>query len=567
MLETAPGNPQARLLLGRVLSTLGRHDEAIAVLASLEAEYPDNGPSQFALGNALHAAGRYAAAIGPLRRAAELQPQAAGVRSNLGLALERAGKPAEALRAYESALAADPNFVAARVNFGVALLNAGKPADAIPHLRRAAEIKGETAASHCLLGRALMALGKTDEALACYERAIAEAPREVAGWLGRGEVLRALGRFEAAARSLEQALAIDPELSVARHALATIRRERVDDAELARRGAIVADGSATPENRSAMAMAMAKSLDDAGRYDEAFHAAREGNRIARERQSALGVRYDHALFCARNDALMQAFSPEFFERTRDWGAPSEAPVFIVGCFRTGSTLIEQICASHSQVLGLGESLDIPRIGEEVQRIAGSDWTAPFFRKLANRHIARMEALAPDKLRVVDKMLDNIFRLGLIAAMFPRARVILTHRDGRDAVLSTFMNHFGPEVAFATDLVDAGRRWRETERMAAYWSQCLPLRIHHVQYERLIANFETEARKLIDFLGLPWEPACREFHKTERKVDSASVWQVRQPLSDASVGRWRHYASHLQDLCEAIGIEPDAPTGAHPAALI
>ncbi len=565
ILDQAPGYLQALLLLGRILSTLGRHGEAIPALAALAAEFPHNGSVHSALGAALQAAGRHAAAVEPLRRAAELQPQAAAVRSNLGLALEKAGRPAEAIHAYENAVALDPDLLAARVNLGVALLNEGKPEGALAHLRRAAELNGAKAANNCLLGRALTALGNNDEALACYERAIAAEPRGLAGWLGKGETLRALGRFDAAAQSFEQALAIDPELSIARHALATMRREGEDAPEFDRLRAIVADAAASPENRGAAAMAMAKILDDCGRYDEAFSAASEGNRIARARSAASG-RYDHALFRARHDVLMQTFTPAFFDRTRDWGAPSEAPVFIVGFFRTGSTLVEQICASHSQVAGLGESRDIPHIAAEVQKVAPSEWTAPFLRGLADRHIARLAALAPGKLRVVDKMLDNIFRLGLIAAMFPRARVIFTHRDGRDAALSAFMTHFGPEIGFATDLVDAGRRWRETERIGAHWRGCLPLRAHHVQYETLIADFETEARKLIDFLGLPWEPACLEFYKTERDIRTASVWQVRQPLSDASVGRWRHYANHLQDLCAAIGIDPAAPTGARPAGL-
>ena len=260
---------------------------------------------------------------------------------------------------------------------------------------------------------------------------------------------------------------------------------------------------------------------------------------------------------------MRTFTPRFFARTRDWGVPSEAPVFIVGFFRTGSTLVEQICASHSQVHGLGESHDIPRIAARIQDFAPADWTAPMFRALADGHVDRLASLAPAKSRVVDKMLDNLWRLGLIAALFPRARVIFTHRDGRDAALSVLMHHFGREVAFATDLLDAGRRWRETERMCAHWGRCLPLAMHHVQYETLIGDFETETRKLIDFLDLPWEPGCLQYYKTERAVSTASAWQVRQPPFDRSVGRWRHYAKHLTELCAVLGVDPEAPIGAAP----
>jgi hypothetical protein len=241
-------------------------------------------------------------------------------------------------------------------------------------------------------------------------------------------------------------------------------------------------------------------------------------------------------------------------------------VFIVGYYRTGTTLVEQICASHSQVHGVGESHDIPQIAAQIQTLLPGQWTPDLFRTLADRYVERLAALAPGKLRVADKMLDNIYRLGMIAAMFPRARVIFTHRDGRDAALSTFMQHFGPEIAFATDLLDTGRRWHETGRMSAYWSRCLPLSMHHVQYETLIGDFESEARKLIEFLGLDWEPACLEFHKTERAVLTASVWQVRQPLYDSSVGRWRNYAKHLAPLCAAMGLDHEAPSGTRPADI-
>lgn len=164
------------------------------------------------------------------------------------------------------------------------------------------------------------------------------------------------------------------------------------------------------------------------------------------------------------------------------------------------------------------------------------------------------------------MPDNIYLLGLIATMFPGARVIFTHRDGRDTALSVFFQRFARQVAFASDLLDAGRRWHEAERMAAYWAKVLSLRVHHVQYETMVGDFESEARQLIAFLGLAWEPACLEFYKTERAVRTASTWQVRQPLYDSSVGRWRNYEKHLAQLCAAIGVAPDAPTGTRPANL-
>lgn len=602
MLKSAPGHPQVILMLGEVLSSLGRHQEAIAVLAPVVERWPNAGSARFCLGNALHADGRCSEAAKHLRRATELQPQFAGAHCNLGLALQRLGDTEGAIHAYERAVLLEPDLPQARANLGSALLKAGKPSDAVFHLRRAVALNPAAADNHFFLGVALEKVGayaeatealtaaiarkpdfaepyyvlagilskqgKVAEALPYYQRVIALDPKLVAGWIGLGSALRALGSFPEAIEAYEKALAIDPDLGAAHRALTTIRQQIADETELDRLRRIMANPEGGDDDRGAAGLAIAKILDDSGRYDEAFAASVEGNRLARAAQLAANIRYDHDAFQAQNDKVMGIFTPDFFAATRGWGRPSELPVFIVGYFRTGTTLVEQICASHSQVFGAGELRDMPQLAAHIERTEPRPeyWTAQLFRALADRQLNHLAALAPGKLRVVDKMPDNIYLLGLIATMFPRARVIFTHRDGRDAALSVFQQRFARQVAFATDLLDAGRRWHEAERMSAYWARCLPLSMHHVQYETLIGDFENEARKLIDFLGLDWESACLEFHKTERAVSTASNWQVRQPLYDRSVGRWRNYAKHLAPLCAAIGLAPDAPTGTRPADI-
>ena len=568
ILKAAPGHPRAIRTLGEIFLLQGRHEEAIASLAPLVALYPDAGSARFRLGAALNAAGRHEEAARHLRRALELQPRFAGGHCDLGLALEKLGDGAGAIEAYERAVALAPDFPAARGNLGAALAKAGKFRDAVPHLRRACEAYPDAAKIHLLLGQALSQLAEEAQALRCYEKAVAVDARLVDGWAGLGASLRALGRFPEAAKAYERALAIDPQARAAVYGLSTIQHGITDAAELDRLRRTSANPDIITENRQAAAMALVKKLDESGRYDEAFAAAVEGNRLARAAQEAADIRHDHDGTRAGVDAVMRAITPEFLAGARDWGNPTELPVFIVGFFRTGSTLTEQICASHSRVHGIGESDQIPELVAEIHRTEPrpSHWTARMFKDLADRHLERLTALAPGKLRVVDKMLDNVYHLGLIATLFPRARVIFTHRDGRDAALSVFLRQFGERVAFATDLIDIGRRWRETERMASYWARCLPLPMRHVQYETLIGDFEAEARKLIEFLGLAWEPACLEFFKTERAVQTLSAWQVRQPLYSSSVGGWRHYAKHLGPLCEALGIDPDATTGARPADI-
>ena len=566
ILKTTPGRLEASLMLGEALSSQGRHEDALAVLAALVKRRPDAGAAHYSLGNVLNRIRRYSEAAKHLHRATELQPHFAGGHCNLGIALEQLGDTAGAISAYERALSLDPNLWQARTNLGIVLLKIGKPDDAATHLRRAAALNPDAANTQFCLGRALQQLHQPAQALPCFERAVAIDPKLAGAWLGLGFVLGMLGRFAEAAAAYEKALAINPDLGAAHHALAMLRREVADAGELDRLRRILANPEGRAADRGAAGIAIAKILDAAGRYDEAFAAAQDGNRLARAAQLAADIRYDHDAFHAENDARMRLFTPERFAATRDWGNPTELPVFIVGYPRTGSTLVEQICASHSQVYGGGEMQDVPEIAAQIQRTAPEHWTPDLLRTLADRHAQRLAALAPGKLRVVDKMLDNVYHLGLIAIMFPRARVIVTHRDGRDAALSAFMQQFVKQLAYSTDLLDASRRWHETERMTAYWARCLPLAMHHVHYETLVRDFETEARTLISFLGLAWEPACLEFYKTERVVSTASLWQVRQPLYDSSIGRWRNYATHLGPLCAAVGVDPQAPTGTRPADI-
>lgn len=235
----------------------------------------------------------------------------------------------------------------------------------------------------------------------------------------------------------------------------------------------------------------------------------------------------------------------------DWGNSSELPVFIVGMPRSGTSLVEQIAASHSRVFGAGEIRDIGALAAETApAIAAKD--RALIRQRADAHIERLRALGDDALRVTDKLPDNLFQLGVIATLFPGARVIFCRRDPRDLCLSCYFQKFAAgQLLFSYDLADCAKRLIETERLAAHWARVLPLRRHEIRYEDIIADLEGESRRFIDFLGLAWEPGCLDFHRTKRVVATASAWQVRQPLYDRSIGRWRNYRRHLKPLLDTL----------------
>jgi hypothetical protein len=296
-------------------------------------------------------------------------------------------------------------------------------------------------------------------------------------------------------------------------------------------------------------------LDDADRFDEAFARYAQANNLFREWRAQAGERFDHDALRCRIETAVETFTPDFFSRKRGWGNNSELPVFIVGMPRSGTTLVEQICASHPAVFGAGELPDITRLWVALARggAAPADgWQRHRIAQAADAYLEHLRLLGPSAMRVTDKMPGNVYHLGLIAVLFPRARIILCRRDPRDTCLSCYFQWFpSSRLLYTYNLADCARQYLQTERLVAHWRNVLPLPMLEMQYEELVADQETQSRRLIDFLGLPWDPACLEFHKTRRTVTTASVWQVRQPMYSRSVGRWRNYEKHLRPLLDVL----------------
>ncbi len=306
---------------------------------------------------------------------------------------------------------------------------------------------------------------------------------------------------------------------------------------------------------------MAKLHDEGGDYDEAFHCFRAGNDLRKA-----GHRYqpeEESLFV---DRLMASFNKELFGEKERIGNRSERPVFIVGMPRSGTTLVEQILASHPQVHGHGELEEMAELVRGLSERLGSRQPYPECVKtldeitagsLAEAHLAQLERHGCGVVRSIDKMPHNFLHLGLIALLFPRARLIHCLRDPLDTCLSCYFQDFGSRHRFSCDLEQLGRCYRNYQRLMAHWHATLPRPILDVPYEGLVHDQELWCRKLIDFLGLPWDERCLTYYKTERPVLTSSAWQVRQPIYTSSVGRWRHYAKHLGPLFSSLGLPPPA----------
>ena len=465
------------------------------------------------------------------------------------------GRHAEATESYRRAIALRPDYAIAHCDLAAGLNDQGDFGAALESAGRAIELKPDLAEAHVNSATALLGLHRLAEAEAAFRRALALQLDRIEVLSGLGAALGGLGRADEALACFRRVLELEPDLATAHRVLALSGQMPRDEAQLQRLGAIFENRDRSALDRIVAGFALGKLLDNAERYDEAFARFAEANGLYLQKLAKAEERFDPEALCREVDRLIERCTPALFAQNAGAGLRSELPVFIVGMPRSGTSLVEQIAVSHSRVASVGERKEISEITAAVltqqQGSAQQDENENLALRLATEHVAVLRGLGGDAARVIDKMPDNIFYLGVVAPLFPMARVIFCRRDLRDTCLSCFFELFAEGSQFAYDLANCGRRALETERLAAHWLDVLPLAMLTIDYEALIADPEGQSRRLIEFLGLDWEPACLDFHRTERPVFTGSTWQVRQPIHRRSVGRWRHYERHLGPLLDVL----------------
>ena len=588
VLRKTPAHPYALQVLGEIAGQKGRTELALQWLGRALEAAPDDAEARVRLGNVLRAAGRAAEAAGQFRRAIALQPDFAVAHCNLalvlndqdsfqealahavravelmpglaeaqlarGAALAGLRRFAEAEAPYRLAIALDPHRAMTHSDLGLILTELGRLDEAVQRHQQAIDLAAQDPGPHFALGKTMLEAHQLAASETSFRRALALAPSSAVILTALGGVLRAQGRFTEAQACLRQALRLDPELPEAHYRLALIGVLPAE-AELHRLCAFTADPDRDPDARIVAGFAVGTALDRASRYDEAFDYFATANAAYRQRRQAIGEQFDRHELRAEIDGLIERCTPELFAKVADWGSRSEQPVFIVGMPRSGTSLVEQIAASHSQVFGSGERKEMPQISATLLRHNQNQpieqWDRDFARQLADDYLELLGELGGGATRCTDKLPDNSFLLGVIAALLPRARVVYCRRDLRDVCLSCYFTLFGEPLLWSYDLADCAARALEVERLMAHWLRVLPLPILTIDYETLVEDLERESRRLIEFLGLDWQPACLDFHRTQRPVLSASGWQVRQPLFAGSIGRWRHYEPHLEPLLRVL----------------
>jgi tetratricopeptide (TPR) repeat protein len=556
----APNSPVVHNDLGVALASMHKLDEARAAyeqaiaLASNYAEAHNN------LGMLCAAQGRWAEAVAHYHNAIAASPNFAGARNNLGIALVTLSRFEEAVAQFLQALAAAPNYADAHSNLATALTALELYEGAAAHYRRAVAINPELVAAHINLGHALVVLNRPEEAIAACRRAIELAPASGDGYLALGTALRMLGRLAQARSILEQGLELSPARADLHRALADMKQFVPGDPQLARMEELAcAPAALAPPQRVQLHFALAKAYADIDQPERAFAQLVAGNGLKRRE-----VPYDEAGTHEGLRRIEAAFTAELLRQKQGMGEPSAAPIFIIGMPRSGTTLVEQIIASHPSAFGADERMDLSRV---VGRLVGADGTpifpsmihsitAPQLGALGSAYLAAIRDAAPAAERIVDKLPANFAFAGLIHLALPNAKLIHVQRDPLDTCLSCFARLFaGPHLSYTYDLGELGRYYRGYDRLMAHWRRVLPHGVMlEVKYEELIADFAAQARRIIAHCGLAWDERCLAFHATQRTVRSASAAQVRQPLYRSAVGRARPYMPMLGPLLQALELD-------------
>jgi Flp pilus assembly protein TadD len=484
---------------------------------------------------------------------AAARPDRISALSSQALALHRAGRLLEAVARYEQILALKPRIPEIHNNHGLALAALGKFEEATQAYRRATKIRPDNPETLCNWGVALSQLERCDEAEAKFRRAIVVSPGFAGAYNNLGLILKEQGRITESCRALEQAIQLSPQEASYYDNLVAIRPFAAGDPYFAALETMAANtASLSPANRMHLHFALAKAYEHIGRPEHAFRQLLAGNALKRSQ-----IAYDEAATLAQMDRTRELFTRDFIRGREGCGERSPVPLFIVGMPRSGTTLIEQILASHPDICGAGElslfeqtidsARDVlpqsPAFPEMASRLSPED-----IRSLGVRYLEKLTQRAPGAARITDKMPANFLYAGMIHLALPDAVIIHATRDPVDTCVSCFSVHFTKGQTHTYDLAELGRYYRHYRALMAHWHRVLPPgRILEVRYEELVGDLDAVARRIVAHCGLAWDARCLDFHRTERVVRTASATQVRQPIYKTSVGRGRSHESFLRPL--------------------
>jgi tetratricopeptide (TPR) repeat protein len=625
ILTVAPAHPAALLILGAAQRRAGRTLQALEILEPLGRKQPGATPVHLELAVARAEAGQLQAAISALRRAVQLQPGSADGWRLLADYLQANGDPAGAgdarvryvaaaakdprlkeaasalvkndlpvadslLRSHLAAFPTDvaalrmlaevagrlrqyaearellerclelaPNFAAARQNYAGVLNREGKPEAALPEVERLLALEPDNPAHLNLKAAILANMGDYVRSVELYAQVLRRFPRQPKVWMSMGHGLRTSRRQEESVEAYRRAIELEPTLGEAYWSLANLKTVRFSEDERLSMQKVLDRGDLGDEDRIHLEFALGKALEDEGDYADSFVHYASGNAQNRLRNPYSAD--ENTRFVSR---CKQQYTTDFFAARQSQGAASAEPIFILGLPRAGSTLLDQILASHSLVQGTVELPDIPQIARELIGREEDARHGRFFESVAALSAQDLRALGERYLastRVhrksnepffIDKMPNNFLYIGLIQLILPNAKIIDARRHPLGCGFSAFKQHFARGQNFSYDLSDIGRYYVDYVDLMAHIDQVMPGRVHRVFYESLVQDTEVEVRRLLEYCGMPFEESCLKFYENERPVRTASSEQVRRPIFTEGMDHWRHYEPWLEPLKRALG---------------
>ncbi|HEY0502535.1 MAG TPA: sulfotransferase [Lysobacter sp.] len=628
ILRVVGNHPMALLLLAASHTARGNADQAVAILGPLAVAQPHSAKTQLELGIALGRVGRGDEALAALRRAVALKPNLPAAWLALGDHLAAIGDLAAADAAYanhvrhstrdpallQAAIALNenripeaeallrahlrkaptdvaairmfaelaarlgrnddaevllarclelaPSFDAARQNYALILHRANKPEQALAQVERLLATDANNPGYRNLQAVILCRTGDYAPAIEIYDALLKQYPSNPKVWMSFGHALKTAGQTERAIAAYRQSLALDPSLGEVWWSLANLKTFQFTTADVAAMQRQLAQPQLPDEHRLHLEFALGKAQEDAGEYESSFQHYAQGNTIRRAQ-----LRYSADEASARVRRIREQYTRGFFAQRQGSGHLAPDPIFIVGLPRSGSTLLEQILSSHSQVEGTMELPEITSITRDLRARAprdGGDGQMPYHDVLAALDTDELRALGEQYLAdtriqrktdaplFIDKMPNNFMHVGLIHLILPNAKIIDARRNPMACCFSNFKQHFARGQNFSYGLDDIGRYYRDYVEVMAHFDAVLPGRVHRVIYERMVDDTENEVRRLLDYCGLPFEPQCLRFYENERPVRTASSEQVRKPIYKEGVDHWRHFEPWLGPLKDALG---------------
>ena len=554
VLKKNPKEVRVMQLLGSLLVQTRRPEEAARVLTRAVTLRPDYALARHTLAIAQRQLGDLSAALASHGAGLSRQPDDPSAHNNIGVVYEELGDYARAREHFETAVELKPDYAEALGNLGMMLKVQRRWEASEDALKQALALRPQHPSGHINLGLLYLDLSCLEEARERFDHVLTLQLDHGGAVAGIAEVLERQGEYDAAYERLLP-LVKSGRASTGTIAMFGTVSERLKREDGAREALDILEAAMNQPGlplagRVRMGFVAGSLCNSMKEYDRAFGHYRRANDLAKQ-----AAPFDVAEDRHRTDALIQTFSAQGVAKLARATDRSELPVFIVGMPRSGTSLVEQILASHPRVHGGGERLHLPMLVETLPQQTGGlpypDCLATMDTEtldgIAREHLQTLAELDPSATRVTDKLPHNFLHLGLISMLFPGARVIHCTRDATDTCLSCYFHHFVGGHAYAHDLTTLGTHHRHCEELMAHWKQVLDLPIMEIPYEQMVADQEALSRRMIDFCGLEWDDACLRFHESKRNVNTASYHQVRQPIYKKSVQRWRRYADHLEPL--------------------